>query len=41
MVEGFFSVLIPFECEILPRSEHHAKIMREAYAKAEKHGISF
>lgn len=41
MVKGFFSVPIPFECEITPRSEKHAKLMREEFAKAEKAGVKF
>ncbi|KAF9731755.1 cytochrome P450 oxidoreductase [Paraphaeosphaeria minitans] len=41
MVKGFFSVPIPFECEILPRSEKHAKVMQEVFGQAEKEGINF
>ncbi|KAL1602611.1 hypothetical protein SLS60_006027 [Paraconiothyrium brasiliense] len=41
MVKGFFSVPIPFECEIVPRSEKHAEVMKEEFAKAEKEGINF
>lgn len=41
MVKGFFSVPIPFECEITPRSEKHAKIMKEEFAIAEREGINF
>ncbi|KAF2641574.1 cytochrome P450 [Massarina eburnea CBS 473.64] len=41
MVKGFFSVPIPFECDITPRSESHANIMVEEFEKAEKNGINF
>jgi len=41
MVKGFFSVPIPFECDITPRSEAREKIMRVEFAKAEKEGIIF
>ncbi|KAF1977253.1 cytochrome P450 [Bimuria novae-zelandiae CBS 107.79] len=41
MVPGFFSVPILFECEITPRSEKHERVMREAFAQAEKDGINF
>lgn len=41
MVRGFMSVPEEFECDITPRSEKHAKIMRNAFAQAEKEGIHF
>lgn len=41
MIKGFFSVPIPFECEITPRSAKHEGIMREEFTKAEKEGIDF
>ncbi|KAF2800799.1 cytochrome P450 [Melanomma pulvis-pyrius CBS 109.77] len=41
MIRGFMSVPELFECEITPRSENHAKIMREEFAKAEKEGINY
>jgi hypothetical protein len=36
MVRGFMSVPEPFECEITPRSERHASIIRHEFARAEK-----
>jgi cytochrome P450 len=39
MVRGFMSVPELFECDITPRSEGHARIMREEFARAEKEGI--
>jgi hypothetical protein len=41
MVRGFMSVPEEFECDITPRSEKHARIMREEFAKAEEEGINF
>jgi cytochrome P450 len=41
MVRGFMSVPEEFECDIKPRSEKHAQVMRDAFAKAEKEGINF
>lgn len=35
------SVPEPFDCDITPRSEKHARIIREEFAKAEKEGINF
>jgi hypothetical protein len=39
--KGFFSIPIPFECDIIVRSEKHAKVMRQEFEKAEKEGIFF
>ncbi|KAL6709570.1 hypothetical protein ACN47E_001505 [Coniothyrium glycines] len=36
MMPGFFSVLEPFECDIMPRPEKYAQMMREAGVIAEK-----
>jgi hypothetical protein len=41
MAPGFFSVPDPFECDITPRSEKHAVIMREESEKAEEEGLNF
>lgn len=41
MQPGFFSVPEPFECDIRPRSEKHASIMREESRKAEDEGLDF
>ncbi|EKD19257.1 uncharacterized protein L3040_009302 [Drepanopeziza brunnea f. sp. 'multigermtubi'] len=41
MVRGFLSVPKPFECTITPRSDKHARIIRETFAQAEKDGINF
>lgn len=41
MVRGFMSVPEPFECDITPRSERHARIIRDAFRDAEKEGINF
>lgn len=41
MEPGFFSVPKPFECDIRPRSEKHARIMREVSSKAEEEGPEF
>lgn len=41
MVRGFMSVPEEFECDILPRSEKHAEIIREDFEKAKKEGINF
>lgn len=40
MEPGFFSVPQQFECDIRPRSEKHASIMREESKMAEK-GLDF
>jgi cytochrome P450 len=39
MVRGFMSVPELFECDIAPRSEGHAMLMREEFAKAQTEGI--
>ena len=39
MVRGFMSVPELFECDIIPKSEGYARIIREEFAKAEKEGI--
>ena len=36
MAPGFFSVPEPFECDITPRSEERARIMRDASRDAER-----
>lgn len=41
MVRGFMSVPEEFECDILPRSEKHAALMRDEFRKAEKEGVKF
>lgn len=41
MVPGFMSVPKPFQCDIIPRSETHAKIIRESFSEAEKVGIQY
>ncbi|KAH7378727.1 cytochrome P450 [Pyrenochaeta sp. MPI-SDFR-AT-0127] len=41
MMPGFFSIPEPFECDIAPRSERHAAIMREECDKAEKAGLDY
>lgn len=41
MEPGFFSVPQPFECDIRPRSEKHARIMQEESKKAEEQGLDF
>jgi cytochrome P450 len=41
MVRGFMSVPEPFDCDIRSRSERHAVVMKEAFAKAERAGLSF
>jgi hypothetical protein len=41
MIPGFMSVPEEFECDITPRSDQHAKLMREEFAKAEMEGINF
>ncbi|KAH7122651.1 cytochrome P450, partial [Dendryphion nanum] len=38
---GSSSVTKPFRCEIRPRSEHHAKVMREEWRVAREKGIDF
>lgn len=41
MVPGFLTVPLPFECDIQPRSEKHAKIMRDSFARAEAEGLQY
>jgi len=41
MAPGFFSVPEPFECDIKPRSERHARIMLEESSKAEEEGLKY
>ena len=41
MVRGFMSVPEEFECDINPRSEKHARVIREAFERAEKEGLNF
>lgn len=41
MVPGFLTVPLPFECTIAPRSQHHERVMRDAFAKADKEGIGY
>jgi hypothetical protein len=41
MVKGFFSVPIPIECEIVPKSEKHVKVMRDEFLNAKEEGINF
>ncbi|KNG47597.1 hydrolase protein [Stemphylium lycopersici] len=41
MAPGFFSVPEPFECDIQPRSEKHARIMLEESSKAEEEGLKY
>lgn len=41
MVRGFLSVPEEFECEILPRSSKHEKLMRETFAAAEEEGLDY
>ncbi|KAF2099883.1 cytochrome P450 [Rhizodiscina lignyota] len=41
MVPGFMSVPKPFECSITPRSEGHARIIRDAFNEAERVGIQY
>jgi cytochrome P450 len=41
MAPGFFSVPEHFECDIIPRSERHADIMKEESGKAEKEGLNY
>lgn len=41
MLPGFFSVPEPFECDITPRSERHAAIMKEECEKAEREGLDY
>jgi cytochrome P450 len=41
MIKGFFSVPIPFECDITPRSEEHVRIMRREFEEAEREGVRF
>ena len=39
MVKGFFSVPVPFECDIKPRSAEKERLMRDELEKAQEHGI--
>lgn len=39
MVPGFLSIPEPFDCEFVPRSARHDKIIREEFTKAEAIGI--
>ncbi|SCV25117.1 related to O-methylsterigmatocystin oxidoreductase [Fusarium fujikuroi] len=39
MVPGFLSIPEPFDCDFVPRSVRHEKIIREEFTKAEKIGI--
>ncbi|EDU45739.1 CypX Cytochrome P450 [Pyrenophora tritici-repentis] len=39
MMPGFFSVPEPFEADIRPRSEAHARVMREEGERAEREGL--
>ena len=41
MMPGFFSVPEPFECDIRPRSEAHAKVIGEEGEKAEREGLKY
>ncbi|KAF2176411.1 cytochrome P450 [Zopfia rhizophila CBS 207.26] len=41
MVRGFMSVPEPFDCDITPRSDKHATIMRAAFAEAEEEDLKF
>jgi hypothetical protein len=41
MAPGFFSVPEKFECDIRPRSEEHAGIMKREWVKAEGEGLEF
>jgi cytochrome P450 len=41
MEPGFMSVPEPFDCDIKPRSEAHAKIMREESERAEREGLNY
>ncbi|OAG24292.1 cytochrome P450 [Alternaria alternata] len=41
MEPGFFSVPEPFHCDIRPRSEAHAKVMREESERAERDGLDY
>jgi hypothetical protein len=41
MAPGFFSVPEHFECDIIPRSERHADIMKGESGKAEKEGLNY
>jgi len=41
MVRGFMSVPEMFECDIKPRSEGRAQIMKEEFEKAEREGIKY
>ncbi|KAI1871228.1 uncharacterized protein JN550_004673 [Neoarthrinium moseri] len=41
MMEGFFSVPVPFECDISVRSPQHASIMREAYRSSQEDGLHY
>ena len=39
MVKGFFSVPVPFECDIRPRSAERERVIREEFRKAEVEGM--
>ncbi|KAF2809407.1 cytochrome P450 [Mytilinidion resinicola] len=39
MVRGFLSVPEPFECQITARSPERARVIRDTFAEAAKHGI--
>ncbi|KAJ4365626.1 hypothetical protein N0V83_008246 [Neocucurbitaria cava] len=41
MMPGFFSVPKAFECDIKPRSERHAELMKRESERAEKEGLNF
>ena len=41
MMPGFFSVPKAFECDIKPRSERHAELMKRESGRAEKEGLNF
>jgi hypothetical protein len=41
MAPGFFSVPENFECDIRPRSDKHAELMRREWKKAESEGLDF
>lgn len=41
MEPGFFSVPEPFHCDIRPRSEAHAKVMREESERAERDVLDY
>lgn len=41
MEPGFMSVPEPFECDIRPRSEAHAKVMKGESERAEREGLNY